>query len=255
MGNLYKLAFELRYQYGHIYLDRCGRTINAIQRSAPEWLTTDPGPQGTSLLSIRNGCVFSFSSTSLSLIIDHPIDEEITQESVESFQEQVGLLSAIVVDELGLEEFARIGLRSVIAYPMKDGDDAERWMNSLGWYSLSDTLRVAFGQTVESSGISAVFVESDRHYRIAMNSVEKPPQVSLGTSPVQLRTSTLSKGQDKAFKAQLLRKRKDLTARSFAASIDIDVYQQDPIAPDAADFTKTSLDQVTARLRKLATST
>lgn len=251
-GKLHKLAFELRYQFGHTYLDRCGRTINAIQRTAPEWLTTDAGLQGTALLSIRNASVFAFSSASLNLVLEQPIDAEIKAESIEAFQEQVGLLSAIVIDELGLDEFTRIGLRSVFAYPTNDKADTERWMSSLKWFNLSDSLREAFGQTVESTGFSAVMTGEDRHYRVAVNGVEKPPQVEGGASPVQVRTSTLSEGQNKAYKAQLLQKHKRLTEASYAVSIDIDAYQENPFAPDVADFVRTSREQTSSRLHTLA---
>ena len=45
LPNLHSYVYELRYNYGYTYLDRCGATINEILRNKPGWVQNDINPQ------------------------------------------------------------------------------------------------------------------------------------------------------------------------------------------------------------------
>jgi hypothetical protein len=51
---LHKIVFEVRYNQGFSYLDRCGKTINAIQSEFPEWAIKGnvPDPANAGLVSL-----------------------------------------------------------------------------------------------------------------------------------------------------------------------------------------------------------
>src|SRR4051812_22748372 len=71
---VHKLAYELRYHYGHTYLDRCGRILTLIERDHPQWMV-DPSavsPQGATIYNLELGSQFRFSSGSLLLTWEQP---------------------------------------------------------------------------------------------------------------------------------------------------------------------------------------
>lgn len=91
---LHRVAFELRYLYGYTFLDRCGRTMNAIMREAPEWIPRDQvSPQNSPLVSVANNCVFNFSTLKIDFGLEQPLESEIQPKELSYFVEQVDLLS------------------------------------------------------------------------------------------------------------------------------------------------------------------
>ena len=182
--------------------------------------------------------------------IEQPIESQIESRDVELFKGQVDLLSRIVIDQLELKEFTRIGLRAWYLFRGQDKPEAETWLRNLGLYTISGNLETAFGGKIESVGMSVVLAGEDRKFRIAMNGVERGAQVDRGAEVIVIRSSSLSKNQDKYFKEQLRRKGSLRAMPEFASMIDVDAFQDDPISIDPRDFIETSLDQFMDRLWK-----
>src|SRR5262245_52552735 len=91
---IHKVVFELRYRFGYTYLDRCGRTINAIMRESPEWIPVDQvSPQNTPLISLVNKCMFNFSSLKMDFTMERLLDSEIEDHEMDHFKGQVDLNS------------------------------------------------------------------------------------------------------------------------------------------------------------------
>jgi hypothetical protein len=239
---LYKLVFELRYRYGYTDLDRCGKTINAIMRESPEWVlkSEQVNPQGTALISIANQCSFNFSSLKLDFSIEQPATAELTRPEVEQFSSQVDLRTALVIDQLGLREFTRIGLRAWYLFPIPNKEESERWIQKLGILKISESMTNAFEGEIEAVGISLVMVGTDRKYRIGLNGVEKCAMIDLGSELMALRTSTLPRNRDSLPKGQNPRL---YSPPSFGVMLDIDSYQEDPNPVEPRDFLETSLSQ------------
>lgn len=245
-SNLYKLVFELRYQYGYTYLDRCGKTINAIMRACPEWVLKgeQATPQGTALVSLANQSLFNFSSLKMDFGIEQSATGQLARSEVEQFLTQVDLLTVIVIDQLGLKEFTRIGLRAWYLFPSPSKEDAESWIQNLGVMKISESITSEFEGQVESVGISLVLAGTDRKYRIGLNGVEKSAMIDLGSEIMAVRTSALTQDKDRLPKGQ---NRRVYSPPSFGVMIDIDCYQEDPISIEPRDFVETSLSQGLSR--------
>ena len=187
---LHRIAFEVRYLYGYTFLDRCGKTMNAIMCEAPEWLPRDQvSPQNSPLISLQNNCVFNFSAIKMDFGMEQPLESEIEPADVGVFIEQVALVSQIVIDQLGLKEFNRIGLRAWYLFRCKDKEESERWLRTLDVFTVSDRLNEAFGGELESVMLSSIIAGSDRKFRIAFNGVERGRK-----STAALRLSPLIQG-------------------------------------------------------------
>jgi hypothetical protein len=239
---LYKLVFELRYRYGYTYLDRCGKTINAIMRESPEWVlkSEQASPQGAALVSIANQCSFNFSSLKLDFSIEQPATGELTRPEVEQFSSQVDLLTALVIDQLGLREFTRIGLRAWYLFPGPSKEESETWIRNLSIFNVSEQFINSFEGQIEAMGLSLVLAGTDRKYRIGLNGVEKSAMIDLGSELMALRTSTLPRDRDRLPRGN---SRRLYSPPSFGVMLDIDSYQEDPISVEPRDFVETSLAQ------------
>jgi len=139
---LQKLVFQIRYRFGFTYLDKCGRTINTIMRDLPEWIARgEATPNGTGLVSLRNGCLFNFSSSEYGLSLEKPSGETpLSDNDMKEFTEQVVSLSSLVNDQLGLREFTRIGFRAWYLFGCSSKEESEKWLNELGLYSINEKL-------------------------------------------------------------------------------------------------------------------
>jgi hypothetical protein len=63
-----------------------------------------------------------------------------------------------------------------------------------------------------------------------------------------MRASSLSKDQNKFLLKQLEAKRRLLASPGFAAMIDVDAYQEEPVTLDARDFVATTIEFVEQKL-------
>lgn len=250
---LQKIVFELRYRRGFSYLDKCGRTINAIIDDFPEW-TTDPGnpnPQAASLISLANSCVLSIGTKKLDLSLEIPVGgESLAQDGVEKFADQADHSTAIVVDQLGLDQFDRIGCRLWYIFPCESQEESENWLTSLDCYSVNASLVEAFGSSTEALGVSIVITGEDRTYRVAFNGVQRTATVDLGRGILNVRVRDLDSDQQEMLRKQELTKARVRRASEFPAMVDVDAYVENPESPNPRDFVLSTYAEALQRLRK-----
>jgi len=245
---LHRVIFEIRYNHGYTYLDRCGKTVNSILQSMPEWILKSEqiSPQNAPLVSTANQCTFNFSSNKMRFSIEQPANAQINSSEIERFVEQVDSVSSIVIEHLSLKEFTRIGTRIFYLFPFQDQTEVERWIADLGVFSLSDRFLSAFGGPVENAGVSLVIPGQERTYRICLNGVEKLAQIDFGSEILSLKTTAMSKEQKRTFKQR--QPERTYSQPHFAAMIDIDAYLEDPRQIDPKDFVSSSITDSARRL-------
>ena len=117
-------------------------------------------------------------------------------------------------------------------------------MNSLGYFDVGPKLKEAFPGEVKTSDVTFIIAGEDREFRVAINSVENKAQMNLGDEILGLRASVLSQEQNKFLLEQQKAKRRIMVNPSYAAMIDVDVFQEHPLSIDARDFITTSIGQV-----------
>jgi len=251
---LQKVVFELRCRNGYTYLDSCGRTVNTIMREQPEWVlrSESASPQNAPLLSLRNSCIFNFSSLKCDLSIERAPDKDpLGEKDVEVFAEQAENLHAIVADCLGLREFTRIGFRAWYIFGCSSSEDSEKWLLGLGCYQIGTNLRSAFDNAeVESGSLSVVIVGEDRKFRIAFNGVELQAQIDFGSGILSVRPRDLPTDQHRVLLEQERVRQRMRQMPEFAAMIDIDAFQEEPLVVAPKDFITTSCREFLPRLQK-----
>ena len=148
----HRVVFELQYRHGYTYLDRCGKTLNAITKAYPEWTprSEQVSPQFAPLVSTANQCVFAFSYKKLDFSLEQSKQAQLGESEIESFYEQVNGLSTIVIDQLGLKEFVRIGLRSWYLFGCRDKEESEKFLRDMAAFTISPELAEDFGGEIET---------------------------------------------------------------------------------------------------------
>jgi hypothetical protein len=247
---LQKIVFELRYRRGYLYLDKCGRTVDALMANQPEWVLKDESvsPQNAPLISLRNQCALTFSSKKLDLGLEmQPGGEPLTETDIDTFTGQVEAASALIIEELGLRDFERIGFRTWYLFPFQTMAECRDWVVGLGLIQVSNQFRQAFGDKLNALGASAVF-EGSVNFRVAVNQVERTAQIDLGQEILNVRASKLANKQREVFLQQLKVKKRMLANPEFAVMIDVDAFQDEPKTLSLREFVQTSISTIQKNL-------
>lgn len=239
----HKLVFEVRYEQGLVYLDRCGRTANRIIATDPTWdLRGDLNPQNAPLLNVLSGASFNFNALKYDFSLDQPINESasINSDDIQLFTSQVETVSQIVHDELELKTFTREGFRVWFLFATTSDQESQEWITKLNVFQVTPNIMSAFSGKLESEGHVIVLRGEERNYRIAINPVERLEHLDLGNE-LKILPHRLPKGQKEARLKELKAKGKLLKNPGYAVMIDVDAYVEHPIEVAPADFIRQSL--------------
>lgn len=249
-----RIDFELRYDFGYTYLDRCGRIINTILRERPDWAlrNTDPNPQSAPLVNLDNSCIFNFSTFRIDLHLERPLDgDALNDDQIGVFARQVEDLSAVVVDQLELEDFKRIGCRIAYLFPFASEEEAVKWVLELGLFKIPSNLATAFEGRLLDTDFVAVLEGQDRRYRLALDTVSRSVPLNIGEGILNLAPHRLSKDQNKRLLEREKARKFSEAHPPFAVKLDIDAYQEEPKIIRAGEFVRTSHEE---GLRRFATA-
>lgn len=233
-GLCHKLVFEVRYEHGLIYLDRCGSTANRVMDTFPEWVLADEGgvnPQNAPLVNLSNGSQFNFGSLKYDFSLEQPINDEagLTKDDIDLFVSQVDLVGRIVTEELDLKKFLREGFRVWYVFGANSEDHANQLLSGIKAFQTDPILAESFSGQLESEGHVAVIAAEDRKFRIAANVVERLEQLNMGTQSLKVLPRKLPKKQREAFLQHLKEKRRVIANPQHAVMIDVDCYLDNPI--------------------------
>lgn len=243
----HKLVFEVRYEYGLVYLDRCGVTANRIMAAYPEWvLKEEANPQNAPLINVVTGTFFNFGALKYDFSLDQPINKDaaITPSDINEFISQVESISQIVHEELELKSFVREGFRVWFLFGTESEADSQKWISSLESSRIAPSVTNAFQGTLESEGHVAVISARERKYRIAINPVERLEHLDLGNEALRVLPRKLPQKQREALIAKLKAKKRLLANPEFAVMIDVDAYVDRPIEVVPGDFIHQSLETI-----------
>ena len=230
-GVAHKLVFELRYDYGNAYLDRCGATLNEILRDNPGWAVDAANPQSGMLRNQQHSLTFSFGTAKLDL--GQQQTEKLPKLSDgQEFGTVAHKLTTTVVNRLELEEFTRIGFRVWRLFEYGSLEDARQKAMSLGLISKELLSSLDLKQVDEVSfGLVCGFDDCMR--RIAVLPVQQKINVDAATVRLQLKDVHGRDSKDR--KAEIIRRIK--TAHrvhdypQFSVLVDVDSYVETPEYP------------------------
>lgn len=248
----HKFVFEVRYQHGLVYLDRCGTTMNRILKHDTNWVQKgdNVSPQGAPLINVLSGTQLTFGTQKYDFSMDQPVGKEaaLTRHDIDSFVADVSAVSPLVHEELTLTQFLRKGFRIWYVFAATSEDESFAWIKKLKPLNTDPAIGTSLGGSIESTAYTLVVRAPDRKLRVSINPVERLETLDLGTADLRTLPRYLSKDQRGALLKQLAAKRRVMVNPEFAVMIDVDVFVEDPIEIEGPDFIRESLDLVEQKL-------
>lgn len=236
---IHRLVFELRYDYGYEYLDRCGRTINLIQEECPDWAVADVGVQGTVLVQPQTEAKFAFAPLKLDF------SQELSKETtvllpIEEFAQTASNLTEKVVKVLELDQFSRIGFRAWILFGMPSFEGAKDAIRDTQIVRPACIDAIGDKGDLGEVGFSLVLSRDECLTRVAVAAVRQRLKVS-GSTIEAARRKPYRHPPEK--RQELLREKIQANKAikhfpEYAVLVDIDHSLDDPPYPqlDISDF-------------------
>jgi len=241
---IHRFVFELRYEFGQIYWDRAGRIAKAILGQQEEWDFNAIDINRCQLVRRSANLAFSFGHEKLDLAQTQSVDvEELLP--VHEFATVAENATNIVVENLEVESFPRIGFRAWHLYPATDRDESHRFVKNLRLFKLHPAATESLGNTSEIS--YRLVVDRRTHMlRIAIapfeQQVDLPPSV---LRAAKVDAKKCSHGQRRVLIDKLKAEKKIKHYPQFGLLLDLDAYMEDPPYPDGlsvSDFVASSFD-------------
>jgi hypothetical protein len=104
--SLKQIICQVRYKRGYRYLDVCGATMASIEEQYPAWTLQNATLQNGAMFNAEDSITLAFSSFDMSVSQQ---TEEI--QSGEQIISSAGLLFPIIVTNIKLDKFERMGIR------------------------------------------------------------------------------------------------------------------------------------------------
>jgi hypothetical protein len=251
-ANYHKLVFEVRYDQGFTYLDRCGATANRILATDPAWVIrgNNVNPQGAPLIHAVTGTQLTFNMYKYDFSLDQPLGREaaLTNADITAFVSQVTSISSILHEELSLTRFQRKGFRVWFVFPAESDEDSNDWIKRLGGVTVAPMVSERLDGELESQSHVLVIRRLDRKLRISVNPVERLETLDLGTDALRTLPRNLPRAQREAVLEQARARRRILASPEFAVMIDVDAFVDEPIEVDPGPFISESLQLMESRL-------
>lgn len=250
---LNRLVLEVRFKNGYLYLDKCGRTVNTIQREQVGWLAIDgQSPKGSSMVDAESKARFNLSSQKYDLSLDGgDSDGRITDEQVERFTNQAEELHRIVEDLLELKEYMRLGFRAWYLFGAATEDEAVQMVGELTGMPTPTRLLEAYQAKVSDITHSFTLACDDRNCRLGFTRVERSADFDLGAVTATIDPRRFPKHSRERLLASLKKRKVEREAfPEFGAMVDFDFYVDDPEEIRVDRFIVESFERMLPQLRK-----
>ncbi|MCP3963426.1 MAG: hypothetical protein GY719_36785 [bacterium] len=236
-----KVAFEIKFAFGHIYLDRCGQVLVEIERTMPGWVAGEVSPNSGRVQCPAHRQVANFNTEGFHIIASRP-------HNLDTFCDHATSLWRILRSNLGLDNLIRIGARFYFLLPAKDLEQVdERIANADLNVRLPSRLDAAY--TPIRRHIVVILKREEVEYRVELSGVERtesiPPPKGLPDPRL------LAKHQQKARIDQMRWREAYDKNPMYAVSLDIDCVQYEPetsVNPDR--YIRRSFEVVTEDFKK-----
>lgn len=235
---IHKLIFELRYNYGFTYLDRCGATLNDLLSSNPGWFSDQINPQSGIIHYPEKRLIYTFNTQRISF---HQEQSEriATLIPIKNFGNYANSLTGIVIDRLGIEDFSRIGFRVWRLFGTESFEKAREKIIQLGYVNTKIIKEKIGNNEIEEIGFNFIINTDIGKARIAITPIEQ--NIKIDPATIKHSKQKIHKLPPENRKSALLNKIKLQKAIKnyplFSILIDIDFFCEDPPIPEDLSIT------------------
>ncbi len=216
------LSFEIRYAFGHVYLDRCGQTLVDLERECEGWLAGESDPRSGGAARPDHDYSMQFGPSRFNFSVQRTNNKTIEEISLE-----ISSVWRIVQANLSLTEFIRISCKFYFIAPTQSVEVAEkRLAKSVLNIQYPDSLpEDVYKRTTRY--IKAGFERDGFEYQVELTGIRR----AFGANPAQLAitdTRLLSKRQNEVRIAELKRASEYSVNPMFGVQFSVDCFQYGP---------------------------
>lgn len=262
---IHRYVYELRFDFGQVYWDRAGRIAKEILSQREEWDFDRIDINHCQLAHRDLNLAFNFGHARLDLSQTQSANVE-TLLSVGEFGALADTITTVVVENLELEFFPRIGFRVWRLYPSADREQSHELVRNLKLFKLESELADAIGEVSEVS--HRLVSDRQKHMvRIAVaafeQQIELPPSLIRAAKMKPYKQTTepqRSSGIDRRRRIlidRLKAEKKIAHYPQFGVLLDLDAYIEDPPYPDdlsVSDFIAAAFEDFEQLRRTVLTA-
>jgi len=216
------LSFEVRYAYGSLYLDRCGQTMVDIEKRFAGWITGPADPNSATMENFEDNFKVQFNSNKYNFFATKP-----SSQSIEYIAETAAKIWKVILANLNLEEFPRIGCRAQYLLATKSIEAANNLIKKSSLKIEIPSQITEDGFSLKSNKVDVVFINDEIEYQVKLEPIIRSESVN-PSALVSVEPRSLPKNQQEA----LLNKLKGLNDYSvnpmYAVQLDVDCSQYHP---------------------------
>lgn len=228
------LIFEIRYAYGNLYYDKCGQTLNDIEKQCVGWITSSADIQtGISECPDKEFRV-AFSNTKFDFTAVRS-----DKHKIEIIAKEASSTWRLVQANLGVDEFLRIGCRLQYLLAVDSTKDAESILQKpeLG-IKIEDEF-INSNYKVKSRQVTTILSRDDKEYRVKLAPIIRykavDPTILMNVDP-----RTMPKHQREIRIEQIKKLRQYSSDPMYAVQLDVDCIQ---FHPEAVSVDKYIIEQ------------
>ena len=218
--HLDQVAFEIRYDFGYVFLDRCGQILVDIERTCEGWAAVDAKPTGGKLEWLDRSFNVNFDALHYNFVAG-----EAYKPQIDDIADEASKIWKIVSANLGLTNFIRIGCRFFYFLPTNSIEESEKLI-------VNSSLNIKFPESISTKyktkarQVVVVLEENDMEYRIELSGIRRVSKID--PSRLIQDPRLLSSSQKKA-RMDLLKKISEYEADPmYAAQLDVDCFMFEP---------------------------
>jgi len=240
-GVRHRFIFELRYECGELYWDRCGRVARTLA-ALKGWAVQSVDLDGCHIWNEDQNLVFTYSSTKLDLTQSQSQDvsELLPQGEFAAIAEE---FSEVVVRTLEVNSFPRIGFRLWTLYGTESVEDASSRIGRMSFFSPRKAL-IDLGELSHAS-LAVVIARSRHMVRVAATPFEQ--QIQLAPSVIAVAKEdahTHWKDQRKVLIRKMKAQKAIKAFPSVGILIDLDAYIEEVPYPEQVS-SRTFIEEAT----------
>jgi len=163
---LSKVIFELRYDEGYLYWDKCGVTLLDIKRNFPEWKWEGISTELARLKDNTRNMELVFNYENIRFI-----QNEV--ENLNQLKETTGKITPLIVKNFEINKFKRVGNRYQYVFPLENPEQGKKIIRKSSLMVIPEEKLSLFGENSTKSNF-VVYIENENYrYRIELVGIER----------------------------------------------------------------------------------
>ncbi len=223
----------VEYDSGELYYDRMGRVVRQLNKAGHGWLRDAKiAANQTQLINPVDGLILNVTPSAAGLTLSTAgTPEGIEDDGIARLGDQATFALGVVVDELELEKFQKIGYRENYSFACSSIEETEAWIKDLGLVRTDDALSAAFGRHYAMSWV-LLFTGDECRYQLELQGTERYASVPVGPSELTIKHSRAKHLNKQELLQLLTTKRHRQTDPEYAAVLSIEAYLWDDTDTD-----------------------